>query len=69
MPKMKTHRASAKRYRLTGSGKVMRRTAWRKHLLVHKSTARIRRISDEGGISTADEARVNGALPYPKYVR
>lgn len=69
MPKMKTHRASAKRYKLTGSGKIMRRTAFRKHLLVHKSTARLRRIGDEQGISTADEARVTQALPYLKYVR
>ncbi len=69
MPKMKTHRASAKRYKLTGSGKLMRRTAFRKHLLVHKSTARIRRITDESGISSADNERVTQALPYAKYVR
>ncbi len=69
MPKMKTHRASAKRYKLTGSGKLMRRTAFRKHLLVHKSTARLRRILDESGISSADSDRVNQALPYLKYVR
>ncbi len=69
MPKMKTHRASAKRYSLTGSGKLMRRTAFRKHLLVHKSTSRVRRIGDEQGISTADENRVTHALPYAKYLR
>ncbi|MBI6546542.1 MAG: 50S ribosomal protein L35 [Cyanobacteria bacterium NC_groundwater_1444_Ag_S-0.65um_54_12] len=69
MPKMKTHRASAKRYKLTGSGKLMRRTAFRKHLLVGKSTARLRRITDEGTISSADLDRVKQALPYASYVR
>ena len=69
MPKMKTHRGSAKRYKLTGSGKLMRRTSFRKHLLVGKPTARLRRISDEQGISSADSARVNQALPYIKHSR
>lgn len=69
MPKMKTHRASAKRYKLTGSGKLMRRTAFRKHLLVGKSTSRLRRITDEGTVSTADNDRVVQALPYVKYCR
>lgn len=69
MPKMKTHRASAKRYKLTGSGRIVRRTAGRKHLLVHKSTTRLRRILDEQGISSADKERVKQALPYPQYVR
>jgi large subunit ribosomal protein L35 len=66
---MKTHRASAKRYKITGSGKLMRRTAFRKHLIVHKSTARLRRITDEGNISSADNERATQALPYAKYVR
>ena len=38
MPKMKTHSGSAKRFRLTGTGKVMRRRANRNHLLEHKSS-------------------------------
>lgn len=69
MPKMKTHRASAKRYKLTGSGKLMRRTSFRKHLLVGKPTARLRRITDEQGISSADIDRVSQALPYVKHCR
>jgi large subunit ribosomal protein L35 len=51
MPKMKSHRGSKKRYKVTGSGKIMRRTSFRKHLLVGKSTARLRRIGDESTIS------------------
>ncbi len=69
MPKMKTHRASAKRYKLTGSGKLMRRTAFRKHLIVGKPTTRLRRILDEQGISSADIDRVTQALPYVKHSR
>ncbi|MBM3258443.1 MAG: 50S ribosomal protein L35 [Candidatus Sericytochromatia bacterium] len=69
MPKMKTHRASAKRYKTTGSGKIVRRTSFRKHLLVDKSGARLRRIGDEQEVSKADEPRVRSALPYIKYTR
>jgi large subunit ribosomal protein L35 len=69
MPKMKSHRGSKKRYKVTGSGKIMRRTSFRKHLLVGKSTARLRRIGDESTISSADEDRVVQALPYLKYSR
>lgn len=69
MPKMKTHRASAKRFRVTGSGKIVRRKAFRKHLLVHKSASRIRRISGKAEISDADLARIDHALPYKQYLR
>ncbi len=45
MPKMKTHRGAAKRFRVTGTGKVMRRKATGNHFLVKKSGSRKRRIS------------------------
>ena len=45
MPKMKTHRGAAKRFRVTGSGKVMRRKATGNHFLVKKSGSRKRRIT------------------------
>jgi large subunit ribosomal protein L35 len=45
MPKMKTHRGAAKRFRLSGSGKVMRRKATGNHMLIKKSGSRKRRIS------------------------
>jgi large subunit ribosomal protein L35 len=45
MPKMKTHRGAAKRFRLTGTGKVMRRKATGNHFLIKKSSSRRRRIS------------------------
>jgi large subunit ribosomal protein L35 len=45
MPKMKTHRGAAKRFRLTGAGKVVRRKATGNHFLIKKSSSRKRRIS------------------------
>ncbi len=45
MPKMKTHRGAAKRFRITGSGKVMRRKATGNHFLIKKSGSQKRRIS------------------------
>ncbi len=45
MPKMKTHSGTAKRFRLTGTGKVMRRRAGKNHLLEHKSSRMTRRLS------------------------
>ena len=45
MPKMKPHSGAKKRFRVTGSGKVMRERAGKRHLLEHKSSRRTRRLS------------------------
>ena len=45
MPKMKTHRGAAKRFKLTGSGKLMRRKAGMNHILEKKSPTRKRRLN------------------------
>ncbi|HEY3209886.1 MAG TPA: 50S ribosomal protein L35 [Actinomycetota bacterium] len=45
MPKMKTHRGAAKRFRVTSTGKVMRRKASGNHMLTKKSSSRRRRVS------------------------
>ncbi len=45
MPKMKTHRGTAKRFRVTGSGKIMRAKAYKSHILTKKSQKRKPRIS------------------------
>ena len=42
MPKMKTHKGSAKRFRRTGTGKIMRAKAFKSHILTKKSQKRIR---------------------------
>jgi large subunit ribosomal protein L35 len=56
MPKMKTHRGAAKRFRVTRTGKVMRRKATGNHFLIKKSGSRKRRIS--GMAQVGPEARV-----------
>jgi large subunit ribosomal protein L35 len=56
MPKMRTHRGAAKRFRLTGTGKVMRRKATGNHMLIKKTGSRKRRIS--GMTEVGPEAKV-----------
>jgi large subunit ribosomal protein L35 len=58
MPKNKTHSGSAKRFRITGSGKVMRRRANRNHLLEHKPSTRTRRLANEVEMAPADVKRI-----------
>jgi len=62
MPKMKTHSGAAKRFRLTGSGKVMRRRANRNHLLEHKSTKRTRRLSSDQVVAASDVRKIKKLL-------
>lgn len=47
MPKMKTHSGAKKRFRLTGTGKVMRERTNTRHLLEHKSSRRTRRLAND----------------------
>jgi len=47
MPKMKTHSGAKKRFRVTGTGKIMRERANKRHLLQHKSSRRTRRLSGD----------------------
>ena len=62
MPKMKTHSASKKRFRLTGSGKIMRRRANRQHYFEHKPSTRTRRLANEVTLSPADTKTVKRLL-------
>ena len=62
MPKMKTHSGSGKRFRLTGTGKVMRRRANRAHYLEHKPSTRTRRLSNEVVLSPADTKKMKRLL-------
>ena len=69
MPKMKTHRAAAKRYKVTSSGKILRRQAGKKHLLQHKSSTRKTRISSMVEVSDTHKDLIAKELPYKKYSR
>ena len=62
MPKMKTHSGAARRFRLTGTGKVMRRRANRQHLFEHKSSRVTRRLYDEVPVSPADVRQIKKLL-------
>ncbi len=62
MPKMKTHSGASKRFRLTGSGKVMRRRANRNHLLEHKPTKRTRRLAPDQPLASADVKKIKKLL-------
>lgn len=54
MPKQKTHKATAKRFRVTGSGKIMRGKAFKSHILEKKSPKRKRNFRKETAIAPAD---------------
>ncbi len=54
MPKMKTHSGAKKRIRVTGSGKLMRQRAGKRHLNEHKSSRRTRRLSLDVPVAKAD---------------
>lgn len=54
MPKMKTHSGAKKRFRVTGSGKLMREQAGKRHLLEHKSSRRTRRLSSDQPVAQPD---------------
>ena len=62
MPKMKTHSASKKRFRLTGSGMLVRRHAFKSHLLEHKSAKRKRGFRKFYDVSRADTREVRRLL-------
>jgi large subunit ribosomal protein L35 len=62
MPKMKTDRGAAKRIKVTGTGKLRRRRAFRSHLLEKKSSTRTRRLGRENDVSSADQRAMKRLL-------
>ena len=62
MPKMKTHRGAAKRFKTTGTGKIRRRRAYRNHILEKKPSHVKRRLKDEVELAPGDAARVKRML-------
>ena len=62
MPKMKTHSGANKRFRLTGTGKVLRRRANRKHLFEHKPSRVTRRLAGEVTLAPADAKKIKKLL-------
>ncbi|MBE9052951.1 50S ribosomal protein L35 [Nostocales cyanobacterium LEGE 11386] len=64
MPKLKTRKAAAKRFRATGSGKIVRRKAFKNHLLEHKTSSKKRNLSKTALVNERDEENVRLMLPY-----
>ncbi len=62
MPKMKTHKGSAKRFKITGSGKLRRRQAHRGHLRHAKGKDSYRRLKGETDLAPGDEKRIKRLL-------
>lgn len=64
MPKMKTRRAAAKRFSVTGSGKLKRNKAFTSHILETKSPKRKRNLRKSTTATAADFKRIKECLPY-----
>ncbi len=63
MPKLKTHRGAAKRFRTTASGKIVRSKSNKQHILTSKTTKRKRSLRQRTEVSSADARRVQRMLP------
>jgi large subunit ribosomal protein L35 len=64
MPKIKTHRGAAKRFRKTGTGKIRRNKAFTSHILTKKTTKRKRHLRGMTGVATGDQRAIRTMLPY-----
>lgn len=62
MPKMKTNSSAKKRFALTGTGKIKRKHAFKRHILTKKETARKRRLTHAGLVHKADLDNVKALL-------
>lgn len=64
MPKLKTHKGAAKRFKLTEKGKITRRKAYKSHLLTGKSSKRTRWLRKTAIVSESEHKRIKRLLPY-----
>jgi large subunit ribosomal protein L35 len=64
MPKIKTHRGAAKRFSLTGTGRVKRSKAYASHILTSKTTKRKRNLRKSAILDHADEREIKRLIPY-----
>jgi large subunit ribosomal protein L35 len=64
MPKLKTHRGAAKRFKRTASGKFMRSSAFKRHILTSKTTKRKRALRGLTTVSAQDQSKLERMLPY-----
>lgn len=64
MPKLKTHKGASKRFKKTGTGKIMRNHAFARHILTSKSRSRKRRLTAQTVVSDGDHVKLSTMLPY-----
>jgi large subunit ribosomal protein L35 len=64
MPKLKTHRGAAKRFKKTGTGKFLRAKAFKRHILTGKTTKSKRQMRGTSEVAEQDAPRINRMLPY-----
>ena len=64
MPKQKTSRAAAKRFKLTGTGKLKRNKAYKRHILTKKSTKTKRKLRKAAMIDQSNVKQIKKILPY-----
>lgn len=64
MPKLKTKKAAAKRYKITGTGNFLRRHAFKGHLLMKKSNKQKRKLSQTICVNSRDTKAIKIMLPY-----
>jgi large subunit ribosomal protein L35 len=63
MPKMKTHRGAAKRFKRTGSGKIVRSRSNKQHILTKKTSKRKRRLRKSAVVTGGDKKRLVQMIP------
>ena len=64
MPKLKTHRGAAKRFKKTGTGKIVRASAFKRHILTSKTTKSKRHMRGSKVVSEGDAIKIRLMLPY-----
>ncbi len=62
MPKIKTHKGAAARFKITGTGRLRRRSQGMNHMLEKKNSTRTRRLNRESDVSPADVPRIKRQL-------
>ena len=64
MPKLKTHSGAAKRFKKTGTGKIKRGHAYKRHILTSKGTKRKRQLDTDVMLDKADVPKIKRMIPY-----
>ncbi len=64
MPKMKTNSGAKKRFKVTGTGKIKRKKAYKSHILTKKSSKRKRKLGKDTLVDSTNEKKIKKLIPY-----